>query len=68
MKDVIIISIENANSEGVTLILNKKASLKTGNVYGTQIWVSWDKIGEALIDGYTQADSVAERNALRGKP
>ena len=68
MSDVIIVSVGQITSEGVTLILNKPARLKTGKLRCTQFWVSWDKIGEALIEGYTQEDGVVERSALRSKP
>ncbi len=65
MEDVIITSFSNPTSEGVVLHLNKKASLKTGNMVSNEFWVSWDKIGEALIDGYTTKQEVSELRALR---
>jgi len=65
MNDVIITGIKNVTSEGVTLELNKPASLKTGVGSFKEIWVSWDKIGNALIDGYTEKMEVSELNKLR---
>jgi hypothetical protein len=65
--EVIITGFSNANNEGVVLHTNIPAKLKTGNVKGTTIWVSWDKIGEALLQDYTQRMGVAERNELRNQ-
>jgi hypothetical protein len=64
-KDVIITGFKNVTSEGVVLTLNKKAKLKTGNIINNEFWVSWDKIGACLFDGYTDIDTVAGRNELR---
>lgn len=64
MGKVIIIGY-TANSEGVVLETNIPAKLKTGNVKGKTVWVSWDKIGELLFDNYTELDGVAFRNSLR---
>jgi len=66
-EEVIITGFSNANREGVTLHTNIPAKLKTGNVMGTTMWVSWDKIGEALIEDYTGKVGVAERDALRNQ-
>lgn len=65
MENVIITGFSNPTKEGVVLHLNKKASLKTGNIVSNEFWVSWDKIGHALFDGYTELQEVAERNELR---
>jgi hypothetical protein len=48
--NVIITGYKNPTSEGIILCLNKSTSLKTGNVRGTEFWVSWDKIGKDLIN------------------
>lgn len=63
--DVVITGFSNASKEGVTLQLNKKATLKTGNITNNEFWVSWDKIGEALFDKYVTIPDVKERNKLR---
>jgi hypothetical protein len=63
--DVIITGFSNPTSEGVILHLNKTSTLKTGNVANNEFWVSWDKIGKLLFDGYTDATEVSERNELR---
>lgn len=63
--DVIITGFSNSTSEGVTLHLNTKTTLKTGNVKNSQFWVSWDKIGKPLFDNYTDETSVEARNELR---
>ena len=65
MKNDIIITAFEAGKEGVTIELNKKTSLKTGNVKGTKFWVGWDKLGELLFDNYTDEVEVAERDKLR---
>ena len=65
MKDVIITEFSNLTSEGLTLHLNKKSTLKTGNVPNDEFWVSWDKIGQLLFDNYTEKVEVDERNQLR---
>jgi len=65
MKNDIIITAFEAGKEGVTIELNKKTSLKTGNVKGTEFWVSWDKIGKLLFDNYTDEVEVEERDKLR---
>ena len=61
----IIKSFSNANSEGITLHLNKKTSLKTGNIQSDEFFVSWDKIGELLFKDYTDEESVRGRDELR---
>lgn len=63
--DVIITGFSNPTSEGVILHLNKTSTLKTGNVANNKFWVSWDKIGKLLFDGYTDATEVSERNELK---
>jgi hypothetical protein len=65
--DVIITGFNKPTNEGVVLHFNKPVRLKTGNVYSCEVWVSWDKIGEALVDGYTEKMAVDERNKLRDK-
>jgi len=45
----IIESFSNVTSEGVTLHLKEKTSLKNGNIQSDEFWVSWDKIGESLF-------------------
>jgi len=67
IKDIIITGYSNVTKEGIMLHLNKRAKLKTGNITCTELWVSWDKIGEALIDGYTEKSEVLERRELRGE-
>ena len=67
IKDVIITGYSNITKAGVVLHLNKKANLKTGNLPCIEFWVSWDKIGEALIEGYTEKCEVSERRELRGE-
>jgi hypothetical protein len=67
MTDVIITGFSNPTSEGVTIHLNHVARLKTGTGHFKEFWISWDKIGAALIDGYTEKQEVSERNELRNK-
>ena len=67
IKDVIVTGYSNVTKEGVVLHLNKKAKLKTSNMACMEFWVSWDKIGEALIDGYTKKCEVSELRELRGE-
>ena len=67
MEDVIITGFSNPTSEGVVLHLNKAARLKTGTGHFKEVWVSWDKIGMSLFDGYTKKQEVDERNELRKK-
>ena len=67
IKDVIITGYSNVTKEGVVLHLNKKAKLKRGNMSCIEFWVSWDKIGEALIEGYTEKCEVSGRRELRGE-
>ncbi len=63
--EVIITGYSNATSEGITIHTNIEAKLKTGNVRGKTMWVSWDKIGEALLSDYVQIPDVEYRNKLR---
>lgn len=65
MKKVIITGY-TAKNEGLILETNVDAKLKTGNVKGKTIFVSWDKIGKLLFDNYTEDVEVFERNKLRG--
>lgn len=63
--NVIITGFKNPTSEGIILCLNKSTSLKTGNVKSTEFWVSWDKIGKELFDGYTELSEVIDLDRLR---
>ena len=66
MDDVIVIGTENITSEGLTLVLNKPARLKgRKGLKSKEWWLSWDAIGEAMIDGYTNKVSVEDRDKLR---
>ena len=64
-KEVIITGFSDATSEGVTLHTNIPARLKSGSLENSIVWVSWDKIGLALFDNYTQKSEVSDRNKLR---
>lgn len=64
MGTVIILAFE-ANKEGVILETNVPAKLKIGNVKGTKVWVSWDKIGALLFENYTELEGVEVRNSIR---
>lgn len=64
-EEVIIIGFSNQTPDGVVLHTNIPARLKTGNVLGKEFWVSWDKIGAALLHKYTEKTLVDELNALR---
>jgi hypothetical protein len=66
-KEVIITGFSNASKDGVVLHTNIPAKLKTGNVKGNTSWVSWDKIGAALFNDYTERNEVAELDELRNK-
>lgn len=66
-KNVIITEVKSG-SEGVSINLNEKTTLKTGKVSGKLFWVSWDKIGKLLFDNYTEDNSVEGRNKLRQSP
>lgn len=66
--DLIITGFGNPTSEGVTIYLNKPARLKTGTGEFKEFWVSWDKIGTALFEGYTDETEVSELTKLRTKP
>lgn len=54
----IIESFSNVTSEGVTLHLKKKTSLKNGNLESDEFWVSWDKIAESLFKEIKQDESI----------
>ena len=64
-KEVIITGYSNVTSEGIVLHTNIPAKLKGCNVEGTSVWVSWDKIGEALFQEYTQRSEVQDMRQLR---
>ncbi len=66
VSDIVIIGFSNPNSEGVILTTNKPAQLKGGRMPSKETWVSWDKIGAALFEGYTTEDTVAGLDKLRG--
>lgn len=63
--NVIITGFSNASSEGVTIHLNEKTSLKTGNIKTDTFFVSWDKIGALLFDNYTDKVEVSDRDKIR---
>jgi len=63
----VIITGYTAKSEGIILETNIPAKLKTGNVKGKTVWVSWDKIGELLFEDYTELEGITLRNAIRNK-
>lgn len=65
MKDVILTGYSNLTKEGVVLHLNKPAKLKSGTGYFKEVWVSWDKIGAALFEDYTQKTDVDGMRKLR---
>lgn len=66
-KEVIIVGFSKPTEQGVIIHLNKPARLKTGTGHYSQFWISWDKIGSALIDGYTERQEVDELNKLRSE-
>ena len=66
-KKAIITGFSNAKAGGITLHLNTKTSLKTGNLKSDNFWVSWDKIGKLLFDEYTDEVSVSGRDKLRSE-
>lgn len=65
--EVLIKSFSNVTKEGLTLHLNRPASLKTGNIVSEEFWVSWDKIGGLLFDRYADIADVEELRKLRSK-
>ena len=66
-KEIIITGFSNVGKEGLTLHTNVKSRLKGSNGMSTnERWVSWDRIGEALFEDYTDKVEVAERDKLRG--
>ena len=65
MADVVITGFSNATHEGVVLHLNKKTRLKGGNMSTDEFWVSWDKIGAALFEGYTTSCDMDELRRIR---
>lgn len=65
-KEVIIVGYSRPTNKGITLHTNINATVhKDGTPMGKETWVSWDKIGKALFQNYTQSESVAELNKLR---
>ena len=64
MKEVIITKY-SANAEGVILETNISASLKPNRMKSKETFVSWDKIGKALFENYTEETEVKKRNELR---
>ena len=66
MGNVVIINYE-ARKDGVILETNTPTRLKTGLVRSSTFFVSWDKIGSALLEDYTELQEVAELRALRGE-
>ena len=64
-KEVIITEYSNVTNEGVVLHLNEPAKLKTGQILSKEFFVSWDKIGQALFENYTEKCEVADRRELR---
>lgn len=63
--EIIITAFSNVNKEGITLHTNIPAKLKTGNVKGKSVRVSWDKIGSVLFQDYTDKTEVSYLNELR---
>jgi outer membrane receptor for ferrienterochelin and colicin len=64
-QDVIITGFKNPTSEGIVIELNKPARLKTGTGHFKEFFISWDKIGKALIEGYTEKMEVNDLRELR---
>lgn len=64
MEKVIIIGF-TAKSKGVIIETNIPAKLKTGNVKGKTVFVSWDKIGGLLFENYTDIVDVELLNSIR---
>ena len=64
---IIITEISNVTKRGIALHTNIPAQLKTGNVRSKTIWISWDKIGEALFLNYMQETEVRDAKILRGE-
>lgn len=63
--EVIITGFSKPSSEGIILHFNVPARLKTGIGAFSEIWVSWDKIGEALISEYaspSRCDEIRDAN------
>ncbi len=62
---IIITEFSNPNKQGVTIHLNKVARLKTGVGQYKEFFISWDKIGKALIEGYTDEIDTSYLDKLR---
>ena len=61
----VIITGYTAKNQGVILETNIPAKLKTGNVKGKDVFVSWDKIGRLLFEEYTELSDVASLDSIR---
>lgn len=61
MENIIITHFSNPTSEGVILHLNNPTTLKSGTLAANEFWVSWDKIGKCLFDGYAPADQGGDK-------
>lgn len=66
MEKVIIVGY-TAKSEGVILETNIPARLKQSRMPSKETFVSWDKIGKLLFEGYTETTEVSERKKMRGE-
>lgn len=65
-KEVIITGFSNVGKEGLTLHTNVKSRLKGSEGMATkERWVSWDKVGRALFQNYTEKVEVADRDKLK---
>lgn len=67
MKNVVITGFSNPSSEGVVLHLNRKSTLKSGNIPASEFYVGWDKIGKALFEDYCDSDDLDTFKKLRSK-
>jgi hypothetical protein len=63
---VLIKKIRKTNSEGVSFELTESSSLN-GGLKSRHWWVSWDKIGAALFDGYSTTDDLSLLRKERGE-
>lgn len=64
-KDILIVGFSNPTTEGIVLHFNKPTSLKTGNVKSKEFYVSWDKVGAALVDNYSESADISDLNKQR---
>lgn len=67
MKNTVIITGFTAKSEGVILETNIPARLKPNRMPSKETFVSWDKIGKALFEDYTELEGVGSRDSIRNK-